>query len=69
MPIPIAAAIGSCISLTSLAPDCSAESRTARSSTSVIPEGMQITILSEGGNNDFFGEIILIISRIMCSAA
>ena len=68
MPIPMAAAIGSCINLTSLAPACSAESFTARSSTSVIPEGIQITILSAGENSPFLIFSILINSRNMCSA-
>ena len=34
----------------SLAPACSAESRTALFSTSVIPDGIQITIFKEGVN-------------------
>ena len=69
MPIPMAAAIGSWIRRTSLAPACSAESFTARSSTSVMPEGMQMTIFRLGGNRLFLKLIILIISRIMYSAA
>ena len=44
-PTPIAAAIGSSIKNTDLAPARSAESRTALFSTSVIPEGIAITIL------------------------
>jgi hypothetical protein len=40
-PTPIAAAIGSATMKTSFAPAPSAESRTARFSTSVIPEGTQ----------------------------
>src|SRR5256885_1798628 len=43
--IPIAAAIGSSIKYTSRAPACWADSRTARFSTSVMPEGTPITIL------------------------
>lgn len=50
-PIPIAAAIGSKIMYMSLAPACSAESRTALISTSVLPLGMQITILRLGVKN------------------
>ncbi len=41
---PMAAAIGSSIRYTSLAPACSADSCTARFSTSVMPDGMPITI-------------------------
>ena len=44
---PIAAAIGSKIRYTSRPPACSALSRTARSSTSVDPEGTPMTILRE----------------------
>ena len=40
-PTPIAAAIGSATMNTSLAPAVSAESRTARRSTSVMPDGTQ----------------------------
>ncbi len=43
-PTPIAAAIGSAIRCTSFAPACSAESLTARFSTSVTPLGTQTTI-------------------------
>ena len=50
-PIPMAAAIGSKIMYISLAPACSAESRTALISTSVLPLGMQITILRLGVKN------------------
>jgi len=42
-PAPIAAAIGSSIKSTSTAPAFVAASRTARRSTSVTPEGMQMT--------------------------
>ncbi len=42
-PTPIAAAIGSSIKYTSRAPACVADSRTARFSTSVIPDGTAIT--------------------------
>jgi len=38
-----------------LAPACSAESRTALFSTSVIPEGMQTTMRSEGAKKSFGG--------------
>ena len=71
IPIPIAAAIGSGIMYTSLAPVCSAESLTALFSTSVIPEGIQITILCDkaASNPHLVGLIILIIPRIICSAA
>ncbi len=69
-PIPKAAAIGSKIINTSLPPACSAESLTARISTSVLPEGIQITTRSEGENKPLlFLFAILIISRIICSAA
>ena len=44
-PTPIAAAIGSSIKTTSLAPARIAESFTARRSTSVIPDGTATTIL------------------------
>ena len=44
IPAPIAAAMGSSIRYTSRAPACIAESRTARFSTCVIPEGTPITI-------------------------
>ena len=44
MPIPMAAAMGSWIRYTSLAPACSLLSFTARFSTSVIPLGMQMTM-------------------------
>ena len=68
IPIPIAAAMGSWIKYTSLAPACSAESLTALFSTSVIPEGIQITILRVGRNKVLPGLIILIIPLIICSA-
>ena len=48
MPIPTAAAIGSKMRYTSRPSACSAESRTARSSTSVEPEGTPITMRREG---------------------
>ena len=69
IPIPIAAAIGSCIKKTSFAPACSAESFTALFSTSVIPEGIQTTIFNEGEKRLFLLGIILIIPLIICSAA
>ena len=65
-PIPIAAAIGSSTRYTSFAPACSALSRTALRSTSVIPLGTQITICRVVENHltlTFF-----IIPRIICSA-
>ena len=43
-PAPIAAAMGSSIRYTSRAPACMAESRTARFSTWVMPEGTPITM-------------------------
>jgi hypothetical protein len=43
-PTPIAAAIGSATRKTSRAPACFALSRTARFSTSVIPDGTQMMI-------------------------
>ena len=45
-PAPIAAAIGSSIRYTSRAPACIAESRTARFSTCVIPDGTPMTMRS-----------------------
>ena len=69
IPIPMAAAIGSWIMYTSLALACSAESRTARFSTSVIAEGIQITIRKEGGKSLRPVSIIFIIPRIIISAA
>ncbi len=69
-PIPNAAAMGSKIIYTSRPPACSAESRTARISTSVLPEGIQITTRNEGENRPpLFLLAILIIPRIICSAA
>ena len=69
IPIPIAAAIGSCTIYTSRAPACSAESFTALFSTSVIPDGIQITILRAGEKKEFPLSIILIKPRIINSAA
>ena len=70
IPIPIAAAIGSWMSFISFAPACSAESFTALSSTSVIPEGIQITIRSDGEKKRFLMVgICLINSFIICSEA
>ena len=43
-PAPMAAAVGSSIRYTSRAPACMAESRTARFSTWVMPEGTPITM-------------------------
>ena len=50
-------------------PACSAESRTARISTSVLPDGIPITIRSEGANQRLRPLAILINPRIICSAA
>ena len=47
-PAPSAAAIGSYIMYTSRPPACSADSRTVRISTLVEPDGIQITIRSDG---------------------
>ena len=69
IPIPMAAAMGSYIIYTSRPPTCSAESRTARSSTSVEPEGMQTTIRREEKKPLPRGRAILISPRIICSAA
>ena len=69
IPIPMAAAIGSKIRYTSRPSACSAESRTARSSTSVEPEGTPITIRSEGENRRLPECTILIRPRIICSQA
>ena len=69
-PIPIAAAIGSCIKYTSLPLTLSADSLTALISTSVIPEGMHITIISEGENILFLRVGMLLINKfIICSDA
>ena len=69
-PIPIAAAIGSWIKYTSFPFTRSADSLTARISTSVIPEGIQITIRSAGVKNFFFNAGILLINiLIICSEA
>ena len=68
-PMPIAAAIGSNIRYTSRPPACSAESRTARSSTSVDPEGTPITMRSEGEKNRLPVCTIFISPRIICSHA
>ena len=66
-PIPIAAAIGSNIRYTSLPPACSAESLTARSSTSVEPEGTPITILNDCEKRRFLVCTIFISPRIINS--
>ena len=69
-PIPRAAAIGSKIRYTSRAPACSEESRTARISTSVLPEGMPTTILMFGVNSDLCLEFTCLMKpRIIISAA
>ena len=54
---------------TSRPPACSEESRTARISTSVLPEGIHTTIRKEGEKNLLFTLAILIIPRNICSAA
>ena len=69
MPIPMAAAIGSKIRYTSRPSACSAESRTARSSTSVLPEGTPMTMRSDVENKRLPGLTILIKPRIICSQA
>ena len=69
MPMPIAAAMGSWIRYTSLALACSALSRTARFSTSVMPLGMQITMRRLGVKSWRPGLIIRIMPLIMSSAA
>ncbi len=69
IPIPMAAAIGSYIIYTSRPPACSEESLTALISTSVLPEGMQTTILRAGLKKRGFSFNIFIIPRIICSAA
>ena len=68
-PIPMAAAIGSKIRNTSRPSACSAESRTARNSTSVEPEGTPITIRSCGESRRLPVCTILISPRIICSQA
>ena len=69
IPIPMAAAIGSKIRYTSRPSACSAESRTARSSTSVEPEGTPMTMRREGWNRRLPVCTILISPRIICSQA
>ena len=69
IPIPTAAAIGSKIKYTSRPSACSAESRTARSSTSVEPEGTPITMRSDGEKRREPECTILIRPRIICSQA
>ena len=69
MPTPIAAAIGSKSRNTSRPPACSAESRTARSSTSVLPLGTPTTMRSEGENRRLPRCTILMSPRSICSAA
>ena len=69
-PMPMAAAIGSWIRYTSFPLTLSALSFTARISTSVIPLGIQITILREGVIHFFFkAGISLIKTFIICSLA
>ena len=64
-PIPMAAAIGSCIRYTSFPFTRSALSLTARISTSVIPEGIQITILNAGVKSFFFNAGISLINMLI----
>ena len=66
--MPMAAAMGSWMRYTSLPPACSALSLTARFSTSVMPDGMQMTMRRVGLNQDFLPEMSLIIPLIICSA-
>ena len=66
---PMAAAIGSYIMYTSRPPACSDESRTARISTSVDPEGIHTTILREGAKKRGLLLIMAIMPLIICSAA
>ena len=68
-PAPSAAAIGSKIIYTSRPPARSAESRTARISTLVEPEGIPITILSEGEKRWPLVFTLLTRPRISISAA
>ena len=69
-PIPRAAAIGSEIRYTSRPPACSAESRTARISTSVLPEGIPTTRRRLGENNVFLLLFTCLMKpRIIISAA
>ena len=69
-PIPIAAAIGSYMRNISFPFTLSQDSFTALISTSVIPEGIQTTILSEGEKKRLFkGGILLIKAFIICSEA
>ena len=65
IPIPIAAAIGSWIKYTSLPLTLSADSLTALISTSVIPDGIHITIVNEGENHLFFKVGILLINSLI----
>ena len=69
MPIPMAAAIGSKIRYTSRPPACSAESRTARSSTSVLPEGTPMTMRNDGEKSRPLRFTIFTSPRIICSHA
>ena len=70
IPMPIAAAMGSWMRYTSFPLTRSADSRTARISTSVIPEGIQITILREGVTSLRFKVGTLLMSiLIICSEA
>ena len=47
---------------------CFAESLTARFSTSVIPDGIQITILNAGGNNFFLIDGICFTNSLIISS-
>ncbi len=64
-PIPMAAAMGSWIRYTSLPLTRSADSFTARISTSVIPEGMQMTIRRAGGNHFFLRAGIFLMNMLI----
>ena len=65
----MAAAMGSKMRYTSRPSACSAESRTARSSTSVEPEGTPITMCSWGEKKRLPEWTILMSPRIICSQA
>ncbi len=69
MPMPMAAAMGSKMRYTSRPSACSAESRTARSSTSVLPDGTPMTMRREGEKRRLPVCTILMSPRIICSQA
>ena len=69
-PIPMAAAMGSWIRYTSFPLTRSADSRTARISTSVIPDGIQMTMRRAGVKKRFLSAGIFLINiLIICSEA